>query len=322
MAEFDVIARYFAPHAGAAGLGLRDDAACFTVPSDHQLVISTDALVSGVHYLSDSSPEVIAQRLVAANVSDLAACGATPAGCVLILGLGARCDDAWLASFSARFCDLLTSYDLPLWGGDTVRCLSGDDGFVALTVHGLVPVGMMLTRSGARVGDDVYVSGVIGGGGLGLRGVLGAAQGVAGAEAYASYRHYYDSPMARLAFGIGLRGCVHSAIDISDGLIADLDHICRASDCSMAIDFETIPYVAGAADVDRLELISAGDDYELAFTASPSCADRIFDLSISASVCVTRIGRVCATDVMRPEVVLYDSSGAMIPLSRRGYQHF
>lgn len=308
LGEFDLIADLLAPLADNPVAGnLQDDVAQFTPPVGYDLVISTDALVSGVHFPIDAPPALVARRLVACNVSDLAAKGAQPAGCVLTLGVGPDWDAAFLKGFAAAFGAALADVDLPLWGGDTVQTPTP---FVSLTVHGLVANGQMLTRKGARDGDNVYVTGTIGDGWLALKD-LGPA---------------YAKPDVPLAFGQGLVGLAHAALDVSDGLLADLDHLCRASGGTINLDAASIPlseegkaYVAKGGDM--TDLLGAGDDLQIAFTAPASVAETLIDMAAQTNTAVTAIGHF-AKSASDQRAILRDPSGAEISVVRRGYSHF
>lgn len=306
--EFDAIAELFAPLADKkAALGLMDDAAVFTPPAGQDIVITTDALVAGVHFPEDADAGLVARRLVACNISDLAAKGATPAGCLLTLGVGPHWDKAFLAAFAAAFGAALSDCDMPLWGGDTVATATP---FVSLTAHGLVPKGQILTRGGAQDGDDIYVTGTIGDGWLDL-----PQRGPA-----------YGAPQPPLAFGQRLVGLAHAALDVSDGLIADLDHMCRASGGAVEIEAACVPLsVAGRAHVQKggalSDLLIGGDDLQIAFAAPPSSAEALVDMARETKTALTRIGRFTADKTM-VSTRLLDESGSEIPLSCRGYTHF
>lgn len=310
--EFDAIAKLFAPLAdNKAALGLLDDAAVFTPPAGHDLVITTDALVSDVHFPADADAGLVARRLVACNISDLAAKGAKPVGCLLTLGVGPDWDEKFLTAFAAAFGQALKNAGMPLWGGDTVKTTAP---FVSLTAHGIVLRGQMLTRSGAQDGDDIYVTGTIGDGWLDLQ-TLGPA---------------YTDPQPPLAFGQKLVGLAHAALDVSDGLMADLDHMCRASGGCITIETASLPLsqaakahlVKGGSHADLLaDLVTGGDDLQIAFAAPPSAAEALIDAAREQVTVVTRIGRF-ASDNKAQSTVLLDESGAEIMLSRRGYSHF
>lgn len=306
--EFDLIAELFAPLADTPpALRLKDDAAVFSPPAGQDIVITNDALVSGVHFPEGADAALVARRLVACNISDLAAKGAKPVGCLLSLGVGPAWDDSYLATFAAALGRALSDFDMPLWGGDTV---ASPTPFVSLTAHGLVPHGQMLTRSGAQDGDDVYVTGTIGDGFLDLA-TLGPA---------------YADPQPPLGFGQKLIGLAHAALDISDGLIADLDHICRAGGGGMELDGPCVPLSQNGRDYlaqggALSDLLTGGDDLQIAFTAPPSAAEALVDAAKESATALTCIGRFM-TDRTPKNVTMRDESGVEIAISRRGYTHF
>lgn len=308
LGEFDLIADLLAPLAdNPVADNLQDDAARFTPPAGFDLIISTDALVGGVHFPLDADAALVARRLIACNISDLAAKGAQPAGCLLTLGVGPDWDAAFLRAFAAAFGAALADVGLPLWGGDTVQAPTA---FVSLTVHGLVANGQMLTRSGAQDGDIVYVTGAIGDGWLALE----------------DLRDAYANPDVPLNFGQGLVGLAHAALDISDGLLADLDHLCRASGGIINLDAAAIPlseqgkaYLAQGGQL--VDLISGGDDLQIAFTAPEAVAETLIDMAAQTNTALTPIGRFAASKA-EPKAILRDASGHEINVVRRGYSHF
>lgn len=308
LGEFDLIADLLAPLAeNTTANKLCDDAAVFTPSAGNDIVISTDTLVAGVHFPIDADAVLVAQRLVACNVSDLAAKGAKPIGCLLNLGVAPHWDSKFLRNFVSAFGALLEGFNMSLWGGDTVTTPTP---FVSLTVHGLVETGQMLTRSGAQDGDDVYVTGTIGDGWLDLQ-TLGPA---------------YAAPNPPLAFGRSLVGLAHASLDISDGLIADLDHICRASGGQINIHSEAIPlsengrdYLANGGAL--ADLITGGDDLQIAFTAPVSIADTLFDVARETQTALTRIGRFAKSTDERCVFVTTELGRQMV-IGRRGYSHF
>lgn len=308
MDEFTLIEKLFAPLAqNDVARGLADDAACYTPPDGHDLVLSTDALVADVHFPADAPPEWVAARAVACNMSDLAAKGAEPVGVMLTLGIGAAWDEAWLTAFAAAFGGKLAETGAALWGGDSVRSATA---FVSLGVHGLVPHGEMIRRDGARAGDDVYLSGTIGDGFLGLEAVRAGRADAA-----------YTDPQPRLALGKGLRGLASACLDVSDGLMADADNLCRASRCGMTLEAEKLPlspaaraYLDGGGTLESL--ITGGDDYELLFTADPV---RRAEISDAAETPIARIGRIVEG---APPAQLLDAAGQALAVSPRGFRHF
>jgi thiamine-monophosphate kinase len=315
--EFHLIEKLFAPHADAKTAGhLRDDAASYTPTPGHDLVISTDMLVSGVHFPAHAAADVVAARLVGSNISDLAAKSAKPVGCLLNLAIGAPWDEAFLTDFAAHLGMLLAAYEMPLWGGDTVQ---SQQASVSLSVYGELPSGTMITRAGAQIGDDVYVTGVIGDGFLGLQHALAGTRG----DSLAAYH----APRPPLLFGQKLRGLAHSCLDISDGLAADLDHLCTASLKAMRVTLADIPLSPeGQAYADGPEtladLLSGGDDYQLAFTAAPHDSAQLAELAAANDVRLSKIGTVQPPVEGDYRAEFVDRLGQIITLHRRGYQHF
>jgi thiamine-monophosphate kinase len=313
--EFERIARFFAPLAGPGALGLKDDVALIDGPGGTHYVLTTDAIVAGVHFLSNDPPRQVARKLLRVNLSDLAAKGAEPVGYLLAMALPASHDDAWLAAFSQGLAEDQKAFGLALLGGDSVRI----DGPAALTVTaiGRVAAGKALLRSGAKAGDILYVSGTLGDAALGLKLLKGELGGMSWAlreRLVARYR----LPEPRLDLGQGLIGIASAAIDISDGLVADLGHLCEASGVAATIDAARLPLsdAARAAIAGEPTLVAAalagGDDYEILFAAPGSAGAKL------ASLPVTQIGRV----VTGRGVTVVGADGAVITLEKGGYRHF
>lgn len=322
LGEFELIARYLAPLAANApgAHGLRDDAATITPQPGCDLVVTTDAMMEGIHFLKSDGAERIARKLLRVNLSDLAAKGAEPIGYQMILGLPAPIDEDWLARFAAGLAQDQKAFGFPLYGGDTTRSPSGL--MLAVTAFGSVPAGEMLGRGGGRIGDDLYVTGSIGDAALGLEVKLNKRIFSSAAMMMFDSRLHLPSP--RLAFGQGLRGLAHAAMDISDGLIQDAGHIAVASGLRIVIEAEAVPLSLPARGVlaDDPSLIDAilggGDDYELLFTAAPEDASAIRRLSQTVGLAATRIGRLEAGE----GVVVLDPAGQPMSLQRVGFQHF
>lgn len=323
MGEFDLITRLFAPIADpVSALGLQDDAACYTPPAHHDLIISTDALVSGVHFPENAPADMVAARLVGTNVSDLAAKGARPVGCVLTLCVGPQWDSSYLEAFAAALKTHLDSHGLPLWGGDTV---SGPTALVSLTVHGVVPRGEMLTRKGAGPEQDVYVTGTIGDGFLGLKEVqaLDTDERAALTSAYQAYA----APTPPLNFAQHLRALASCCMDVSDGLAADLDHLCAASGVAMDIALADLP-LSEAADAylgaggSWQDLLSGGDDYQLIFCAAPAARDDLAVLAQNCDVRLTRIGMSKSAQSGPCRADFIDPDGQSLEIELRGFRHF
>lgn len=327
--EFDLIARYFAPLAeGAPGaLGLTDDAAIVDLPAGARLIAAADALVAGIHFPADDPPDAIARKIVRVNLSDLAAMGARPLGLLLTAVFPRDIDAAWLEGFAAGLGADVEEFGAPLIGGDTV---AGDGPLsLSLTALGTVPGEAVLTRAGAEIGDGIYVSGTIGDGALGLEAVQGGLASLHGAE-----RDYlidrYRLPRPRLALGERLLGLAHAAIDVSDGLVADLGHVCECSHTGARIEAGAVPLSpAGRAALEGdpallRAVLTGGDDYELLFTAAPEHDDALAVLSRELGLEITRIGTV--TEVGGPgEAGAVEVAGgeALGPLGgATGYRHF
>ncbi len=307
MRETDLIARLLAPLATSpVARGLNDDAAVLSPPLGRDLVFTHDVLAAGVHYLPDDPPETIAAKLLAVNLSDLAAMGARPLGVLLGLGLSAAEDEPWLRAFTAGLGRGLDRWGVALWGGDTVRGLAA--AVLGMTAIGAVEAGTALSRAGAMPGDDIWVSGTIGDAGLGLA----IARGDAAADAFLLNR--FRRPEPRLPLGRALVGVATAAMDVSDGLLLDAGRLAAASSVAVMIDLALLPVSAAAAarvtrdDVGLLGLASAGDDYELLITAPAGAA---------MPAGVTRVGRV-ATGA---GLTVIGVGGTAIAPGRLGYEH-
>ena len=280
MAEIDFIAARLAPLAtSVAARGLADDAAVWAPPLGRDLVFTHDVLACGVHYLPDDAASDIAWKLLAVNLSDLAAMGAVPAGVLLGLGMSNAEDDRWRGDFTAGLGRALAAFGVALWGGDTVTGL--DRAVLGLTAIGHVAPGQALGRCGACAGDDIWVSGVIGAAGRGLA----VARGDMPFDK--ALRNRFRRPTPRLALGAALVGAASACIDVSDGLLIDADRVARASGVRLAIAIDAVP-VSGPV----LAAVTAGDDYELLFTAAPGA--EIAARAAAAGTPVTRIGTVTA----------------------------
>jgi thiamine-monophosphate kinase len=320
LGEFERIARFFAPLAGPGALGLRDDAALIDGPPGRQLVLTVDAIVAGVDYLPDDPPDLVARKLLRVNLSDLAAKGATPLGYLLTTVLPAECGEGWLADFSAGLAADQAEFAIVLLGGDT----SGTPGPATLSVTaiGTVAAGQAILRRGALPGDLVYVSGTIGDAALGLRALRGDLAGLDdGARTFLADR--YHLPRPRLALGQGLVGIAHAMVDVSDGLVADLGHICAVSGVAALIEAGCVPLSPAAqaaltGDPGLLSLVLAGgDDYELVFAASPAAEPAIAALARALALPIARIGRIAAGS----GVQVVDETGRVIELAATGYRH-
>ena len=313
--EFDLIARHFRPLAGPGALRLADDAAVFVPPAGLALVVAADAIVSGVHFLPDDPPDLVARKLLRTNLSDLAAMGADPLGYLLTVSAPRATPDGWFASFAAGLARDQAEFGLHLLGGDTTS--TPGPVSLSLTIIGAVPPGLALTRAGARPGDEIWVSGTIGDGALGLL----AAQGeVADHDGYLADR--YRLPQPRLALGRGLRGIVHVAMDVSDGLIQDLGHLCRAGHVAAAVRSADVPLSPAARALGPEYLarcLSGGDDYELLLAVPPADVARARAAAKTAGTPLTRIGLFRSGD---PGVTVIGPDGAPLPRGPAGWDHF
>ncbi len=314
--EFALIEKYFTRPVRRASLGVGDDCALLPVAAGCEIAVSTDTLVSGVHFFADADPRKLGHKALAVNLSDLAAMGAEPRFCTLALTLP-RIDEAWLASFSAGMLALADAASIELVGGDTTRGPLS----ITITVLGEVPAGQALRRHGAQAGDDVWVSGELGGAAL----ALAHLQGGIGLEPgeFAGLAARLHEPQPRLALGLALRGVASAAIDVSDGLIADLGHICERSRLHASLEWERVPMPAllAAQDMDhRMQCaLAGGDDYELCFSAPVAAREKLDELADSLALRLTRVGRL---DMGRPTVEVRDVAGLAMALPSLGFDHF
>jgi len=324
-AEDSLIARYFRPLAtdpGAFDLG--DDAAILKAAGE-DIVVTTDAVVEGVHFLADDPPDTVARKALRVNLSDLAAKGATPAGFVLTLALRAA-DDGWLRPFARALGEDAQHFGCPLLGGDTVS--TPGPLMISITAFGRVPSGKMVHRSGAKPGDRVVVTGTIGDAALGLD-VLrhGAATAVLADDAAATEMLVarYRIPQPRTGLAKAMRDHAHAAMDVSDGLAGDLAKLCDVSGVSAVIDAPSIPLSAAAATavargaVGIETLVSGGDDYEILCAVPESSFDAFAQGAAIAGVALSSIGTIIAgTSVPK----FLDAQGRAIVLPRVSYSHF
>ncbi len=326
LTEFELIARYFTrPIAGNhsfIGQGIGDDCAILTL-GERGLAITTDMLIEGTHFLSDADAHALGHKSLAVNLSDLAAAGAKPACFFLALALP-RVDETWLAQFSAGLFALADEVGCVLAGGDTTRApqIRQADGpiTVCITAVGEVPTGQAHSRARAVAGDDLWVSAELGGAALALqmrRGVLQLSE----ADAQACQQRM-DRPQPRVVLGQALRGIAHAAIDISDGLLADLGHICERSEVGATVQWEGLPRVAALATqplaLQHACALAGGDDYELLFTAPVQARAQVEAAAREARTPVTRIGVI----THGREVVVVGSKGERIQMTASGFDHF
>lgn len=322
--EFEIIDKIFAPLAANASgaYRLKDDAALFQPSPGCETVLTVDAIVSGVHFLPSDPPESVAKKLLRVNLSDLAAKGAVARGYLLVTAWPHDIEMAWIRRFADGLAADQAEFGLSLWGGDTVR--TPGPLTLSITAIGEVAEGEAIRRGGAKRGDDIYVTGTLGDSALGLKLLQGELEGISGE--YAGFlASRYREPTPRLAFGQRLPGIAHAALDVSDGLMADLGHLCSASGAGARIELERLPLSeAGRAALalrpDLLELpASGGDDYEILFAAAPSRAGQVEAVAAETGIQVTRIGTILRAG---EGVFAVDRGGSPVPLKRLGYRHF
>lgn len=316
LGEFDLIARYFTRAPKRAALGVGDDCALLApLPTGQQLAVSCDMLVEGRHFLSTVAPDRLGHKALAVNLSDMAACGAEPIAFTLALSMP-RVDEAFLEGFARGMFALADEQGIELVGGDTTAGPLN----ICITVFGAVPTGQALLRSGARAGDELWVSGSLGDARLALEVFRGTAS-LAG-EAFDAVRGRMECPSPRVALGKALRGVATSAIDLSDGLVGDLGQVLARSGVGATVDADTLPRSAVLASMPRALqhecLLAGGDDYELLFSAPPSAASEVSAAARGAGAAVTRIGRIEATSGLR----IVDGRGTPLVQRFAAFDHF
>jgi thiamine-monophosphate kinase len=324
-AEFALIARHFRPLAGPGALDLGDDAALLTPPEGRELVLTADAMVAGVHFLPDEPPDLVGRKLLRVNLSDLAAKGATPLGYLMTVSAPRSTPDAWFAGFAAGLAADQAEFAVTLLGGDTTSTPGPIS--LSLTIIGHVAPGQMVRRVGALAGDGIWVTGTIGDGALGLAVAQGKLTDPTG-----HLLDRYRLPRPRL--GLKLAGITSAGMDVSDGLVQDLGHLCRAASvgrtasadhaAGLAAEIEAalVPLsdAAHAAGPDWFATcLTGGDDYELLLAVPPACEATLQQAARKAGVPVTRIGGFRAG---APGVVVRDASGRAITFDRLGWSHF
>lgn len=313
--EFSLIARHFTRPTPSAVLGPGDDCALLAPTAGCELAVTTDMLVAGTHFFADTDPESLGWKTLAVNLSDLAAMGATPRWALLAGALPAA-DEDWLAAFSRGLFACAAAFATELVGGDTTRGPLN----LCLTAIGEVPAGRALRRDGAQAGDDIWVSGRPGLAALALRQLrreIDLPASLAAAALAALHR-----PQPRVALGLALRGVASAAIDISDGLLADLGHVLERSRLAAEVDLAALPALPDGVDAGAARdcQLAGGDDYELVFCAPPARRDAVARSGSALALPLARIGRCLAGESGRLE--LRDASGALVPITRRGYEHF
>ncbi len=313
--EFDLIRHFFTRQSiqrADVPLGIGDDAALLAPPAGHLLAVSVDTLIAGVHFPLDTAARAVGYKSLAVNLSDLAAMGAEPAWVTLALSLPEP-DEAWLTGFAQGFFDLANTHSVQLVGGDTTR------GPLSITVQvtGFVSQERALLRNGAQPGDGIFVTGTVGDAGLGLR--LYQQPSDANSDTTMQLIHRLEFPTPRIAAGLALRGRASSAIDVSDGLAADLGHVLMASGVGADIHVDQLPlslaYRSLAPENDWQVAVSAGDDYELCFTLP--AGQEVAALAGLDCTC-TRIGEISASPGLR----WWDANDQQLTLQNTGFDHF
>lgn len=321
LGEFGRIREFFAPLAGPGGLGLTDDAALLDCPPGKRLVATVDQLVEGVHFLPGDPPDLVARKLLRRNLSDLAAMGAKPRHYLVTSALPKSLDDDWVRRFAEGLGEDQKRYGVRLLGGDSTST-SGPVS-LTLTAIGEIAEGEEIRRSGAKPGDRVWVSGTIGDAFLGLKVLRGEYPNLA-AEHRAALAARFQLPEPRTELGPRLIGIAHALIDVSDGLLADLGHICETSGVAAKVALPRLPLspaaeaIVGTDDALRAQLATGGDDYELLFTTSPKAGAEIAALAEELGIAITEIGAIEKGSGVR----LVGGDGSEIPVAAAGWRHF
>jgi len=311
--EFALIAKYFRPLAGPGSLDLRDDAAFLTPPPGRDLVLTADAMVGGVHFLPDDPPDLVGRKLLRVNLSDLAAKGATPLGYLLTVSTPRHTPESWYAAFTDGLAQDQAEFGVTLLGGDTTSTPGPIS--LSLTIVGHVARGMAVHRFGASDGDGIWVTGTIGDGALGLAVATGR---LADPTGYLLGRYRLPQPRVGLAIG----GVASAGMDVSDGLVQDLGHICRACDLGAVIEAALVPLSAPARAAGNAWLetcLTGGDDYELLLAVPASHETALRDAASDKGVAVTRIGGFHSGAA---QVMVRAANGEALALKKGGWSHF
>jgi thiamine-monophosphate kinase len=321
--EFDLIEELFVPlaksHTGAAEL--KDDCATLSVSRGYEALYSMDTLVEGVHFFKDDPANLVAKKLLRVSLSDLAASGGVPKGYLLALSLSPEISYEWLQSFATGLSEDQTEYNITLLGGDTTSTTGPLT--LSLTAVGEIPAGRAVRRSGAVVGDDIYVTGTIGDAAIALR-LIAEFGREAACNKYPALCDRYVLPQPRTALGPLMVGTASACVDVSDGLFADLDHICDASGVGATVFQGDIPLSSSAALVlDRnseywQSVFGGGDDYELLFSAASEKKELVQRLGAQAGISVNRIGSI----VSKMGISILDSEGKQLTIENTGWKHF
>lgn len=318
--EFERIADYFAPLAAGypGAFNLTDDAALISPDAGQSLIVTTDTIVEGVHYIGDEPADMIARKLLRVSLSDLAGMGAAPHAYTLNIALSREISDHWLASFVSGLRDDQNEFAIHLIGGDSVSTTG--PAVLSATLFGLVANGRAVRRAGASVGDGIFVSGTIGDGALGLKVADGSIE-LADEAAAREISGRYRLPQPRCTLGLRLADVATAGADVSDGLLADLDHIAAASGVGAEIEMDRVPLsspsreiLASHPDLGHL-VVTGGDDYELVFTSSKTQA--VSNLSLELGLPITQVGRIIGGHGVK----VLDFRGNKIPFGELGYRH-
>jgi thiamine-monophosphate kinase len=316
--EFNIIEKYFTRPSKNADLGVGDDAALIQICTGHQLAVSADMLVAGTHFLANCPAYFVGWKSLAVNISDMAAMGATPKWATLAIALP-NIDEDWLAEFSRGFFACADAFGVSLIGGDTTRGPLN----ISVQIMGEVPIGKALRRDGAKVGDEIWVSGILGAAALGLAQLKNILpENTLSAEEKQTCINALQAPQPRVALGLALQDIAHSAIDISDGLLADLGHIVERSTLGANLYWEHVPHVhvSNGIDTSRLQnlCLAGGDDYELCFTAPASQHNAIVAIGKKLNLKLSAIGET----TQKTNLNLYDKNHQLVKLKTSGYDHF
>jgi len=312
--EFDLIEKYFAPLAGEGSFELKDDATLITLTDGHEFVVTQDAIAEGVHFFADDAPELIAKKALRVNLSDLAAKGAKPKSFSLALGLGENCDEAWIERFALGLAQDCMAYGVTLSGGDTFKTGSGT--MISITAMGEVPEEQYVSRLSAKVDDEVFVTGSIGDGALGLL----ARQGLLDSD-YLTNRYLLPEP--RMDIAPVVAKFATASMDISDGLVGDLEKLCKASVVGAEIFLEKVPLSVDAKSVISYEskymeiALTGGDDYEILLCVPAEKLDDFIHASAACDFSVAHIGKITAGEGVK----VFDINGKTIEFEKTSYTH-
>jgi len=323
MNEFEFIHSYLKPLAKSysGALDLADDAAILSLPDGHEFVVTTDALTAGVHFFPDDPADLIAQKSLRVNLSDLASMGADPVCYSLALILPHETNESWLELFCDGLARDQAAFGIHLSGGDTTSTKGPLS--IVVTAFGTVPSGQALKRSSARAGDDIWVSGTIGDALVGLKKIKENQPLTVDLSSDPSVQRYW-LPNPKVKIARQLRGIATSAIDVSDGLVADLNHVCAASNVGAQLNSTDIPLTSVVKDfLDSKELsieeiMTGGDDYELLFTVTPEQESCILELARADNINVTKIGTITA----KQDLEILGTNGQPLEINRKGFKHF